>query len=176
MKTMCLTDRIDWDSINKRINGVHKLDETTMGMVFENPGYGTTRIISTNCSKVVVFNTVHVNDVIDSPVEDEEMKIMDIIWKSYQSERAPVMKIIHNYYVFKMETTLDSDILLFEYQLRSRGIETVLDFELYNALVVKHRGVTWHIFNSDNILAIVGGYDMKESSKMIEESWGIIKG
>lgn len=176
MKTMCLSGKIDWDIINKQVMGVHQLDDTTMGMVFENPEYGTTRIFSTNHSKVVVFNTVHTDGVIDSEVDDEEKKILERILEPCQINRNPVTKIIHNCCVFKMVSMIEVNIVLREYQLRSRGIDTILDFALYDALVVKYRGVTWHIFDSSKILAIVGGRDRKESIEMVEKSWEIIKG
>lgn len=178
MKTMCLSDRVDWAIVNKTLLGVHFMNEVSPVMVFKIPGYGETRLMSTNHSHAVAFMTLHepkMESITNG--EDVEGGIMERILKSsgVLQKGIGVTKTLYNYFVFNLEHEREINNVVLEYRMRSRGIKTIMDFEIHGALVVQIDGTVWHFFNSGKVFAFVGGYDLKNSMRITDESWSEIK-
>ena len=179
-KTFCLSGRVDWTTVNKRVLGVHFMNDVLSVMVFKTPEYGETRLMSTNHSNVVAFMTLH-GPKMASRVggEDVERGILEkILESSAVNTNLPrgigVSKTIYNYFVFNLAYEGKINNIVLEYKLRSRGIKTIMDFEIHGALVVHLNVAVWHFFNSGKVFAIVGGYDLKNSVRIADESWGEI--
>lgn len=184
LKTLGLSDRMDWTMVKNRVVGVHQFDETTMGMSFRLQGYGNTRVYSINHSQSVVFATIHDPPLpVETVDECTEDGLLDNIIKSSginklgTSHRVRAVQTFNNYFVFEMKTengNKEINILLLEYRLRTKGIKTIMDFDIHDALVVKMDGVKWHFFNSKRIIAIVGSKSLRESTRIVNESWNLI--
>ena len=175
LKTLVLSDRMDWTTAKNRIIGVTNLDDTTFGMSFRIQGHGHTRIYAKNFSKVVTFMTLHDSDRVQETMEKSLMdKILAPISenKSYSTR---TIKTIHNYFVFRADHGEDINNVILEYSLRMRGIDTIMDFNIHNAMVAKVCGVTWHFFNSGKVLAIIGGCDLRQAREMVRLSWQKIR-
>lgn len=181
MKTMCLSNRMDWKRVNKRVMGIHFINDVTAAMVLKTPGYGETRLLSTNNSNKVAFMTLHEPDMSERSLEEEvEHKVLDKILESSGintdlHREISVSKTLYNYVVFRLENEREINNVVLEYRLRSRGIKTMMDFDIHGALVVQMEDIVWHFFNSGKVFAIVGGYDAKDAMRIAEGSWEEIK-
>lgn len=177
LKTLGLSDRMDWTIAKKRVVGVTSLDGTTMGMSFQVPGYGVTRCYSKNHSMAVVFMTHHTHpSPVDDMREDVEQELLDRVLDSSgvnsgNSKCITTIETFHNYFVFKMGHNENINKFVLQYRLQSMGVKTIMDFNIHEALVVKLAGITWHFFDSNRVLAIVGGHDLKESVRIVKDSW-----
>lgn len=181
MKTTCLSNRMDWTRVNKRVLGVQFINDVTAAVVLKTPGYGETRLMSTNHSNKVVFMTLHEPNISGRSIEEDvEGGVLEKILESSGintdlHREISVSKTLHNYAVFNLENEREIDNVILEYRLRSRGIKTIMDFDIHGALVVQMEDIVWHFFNSGKVFAIVGGYDVKDSMIIAEESWEEIK-
>lgn len=181
LKTLGLSDGMDWSMVTKKVLGVTWIDGNTIGMSFRVDQHGKTRIYAVNNSRAVVFMTLYEpSSPPESVKQDVEQGLLDKILDASGinrpgAKRVTTITTFSNYFVFRMkqdqEQEQDLNIMLMEYKLKSMGIKTIMDFEVHGALVVKLCGITWHFFNTDNVLAIVGGKDLEASTKLVEESW-----
>lgn len=181
MKTMCLSNRMDWKRVNKRVMGIHFINDVTAAMVLKTPGYGETRLLSTNNSNKVAFMTLHEPDMSERSLqEDVEVGLLDKILESSGintdlHREISVSKTLYNYVVFRLENEREINNVVLEYRLRSRGIKTMMDFDIHGALVVQMEDIVWHFFNSGKVFAMVKGYNSKDAMRIAEGSWEEIK-
>ncbi len=181
VKTMCLSDRMDWTIVDNRVMGVHSMNDVVSGMVFKTPGYGETHLMATNHSNVVAFMTLHETNVPGSTKEgDPELDIFEKIVKysgvdTHLRRKIKVTSTLYAYSVFKLDFERGINNVVLDYRLRSKGIKTVMDFEIHGALVVDVGDSTWHFFNSGSVFVIVGGYSPNSSKTIAEKSWSEIQ-
>jgi hypothetical protein len=181
VKTLGLSDRLEWSQVDKRLVGVTNLGKDTIGMSFRVKGYGTTRLSAKNNNRSIMFMTLHDTSSPARGVEQGvEKALLDRILDASGINNSPVSRRIrsqeeiNNYLVFRMHPEEPVNILLLEHRLRGMGLKTVLDFQVHRALVVKFSGVTWHFFSTENVLAVVGGSDLAGSISLVEESWKVM--
>lgn len=181
MKSMGLSNRMDWTKVNRGVLGVQFVNDAVPVMVFKTPGYGETRLFSANHSNTVAFMTLHEPISIDRICgENIEGDILERILESSGintslQRQISVTKTLYNYFVFELNHNGDINNLVLEYRLRSRGIKTIMEFDVHGALVVDMEDIKWHFFNSGKAFAIVGGVDLKKSTEIVQGSWEDIK-
>jgi len=180
LRTLVLSHVMDWATAKKRIIGVTNLNGNTVGMSFQVSGYGNTKLYSKVNSGIVAFMTLHEPSYQAENVnKNVEQEIMDRIldasgMNTTGSRKVSTVKVFHSYFVFEMKPEQEINNVRREYKLRTMGIKTIMDFDLYNAVVAKVSGVTWYFFNSNRIIAVIGGKKLEESIGMVQNSWRLV--
>lgn len=181
MKSMGLSNRMNWTKVNRGVLGVQFVNDSIPIMVFKVPGYGEVRLFSANHSNTVAFMTLHEPTPIERICgENVEGGILERILESSGintdlHRQISVAKTIYSYFVFELNHNGEINNLVLEYRLRSRGIKTIMEFDVHGALVVHTKDTKWHFFNSGKAFAIVGGTDLKKSMEIVQGSWEDIK-
>lgn len=180
LRTFVLSDVMDWAIAKKRITGVTNLGGDTVGMSFQINGHGKTKLYSKVNSGIVAFMTIfEPSSHVENMKKNMEQDIMDRILtasgvNTMGSKKISTTRVFNNYYVFEIKPEQEINNVRLEYRLRVMGVKTIMDFDLYDAVVAKISGVTWHFFNSNRVIAVIGGKELEESIVMVQNSWSFI--
>lgn len=168
--TILFSRRIDWKDIQNRIVGVHILDEETYKMEFEEED-STTTLIADNQSIEVKLYIVYKNKSCTNNGVENNKKIMRRILDNSDNKSITITNIKGHYSVTRIDYSGEIDNILTDYCLKNRGYQTMLDFEIHDALFVNINNITWQLFEKNGIFATTGDVKSEEIHKSIDDSW-----
>ena len=163
-----MTDRIDWEEIQKRIIGVYKVKKNTFHVHFKD-SHRESFITSDHFKHELEVCTMYFDDTL----KENDARTIKMLMDSSKNSVVHVSKYVSDYIVFKKEIDGLIDIILTSHCLNKGGIEVSFLPEVYDGLILTVMGVEWQFLSEDTIFCTVRDENCKiiDAHRLIERSW-----